>query len=306
MAGRHEAETGPQGAFNLNNSGLSNDLLYLDDEDFLDEYPMTARQRFLHRLERNGKRIWKKFMELPLWKQITIVAFCSTVSTLGLVAVTFHHKILQHIIKFSNELYALWYMPLVFFLLIFVVSFPPMVGFSLLCTSVGLVYGVSLQGWVIISLGTVLGSIASFVVFKTVLHSYAERLVRLNDKFDALASILRDNNSYWIIALIKLCPVPYSLTNGAMAGIYGISVRNFSIAQVLTTPKSVMYLFIGSRIKNIGESESSFTVFFDIISIFMAVSILVGTASLLYYKTSRRYQELQRRNEYLLPLTANI
>jgi len=145
-------------------------------------------------------------------------------------------------------------------------------------------------------LGSVCGSVASFTVFKNLLHSRAEKLIHANRRFEAFASILQENNSYLILALFRLCPFPYSLTNGAVAGVYGISVRNFAIANVITTPKLLVYLFIGSRIKNLAETESPGSKLFDIISIFVAVCILMMTAWILYYKTNQKYKQLQRED----------
>ncbi|AET39116.1 Tvp38p Ecym_4034 [Eremothecium cymbalariae DBVPG len=298
MADDYEARTSAQGGLNINRENfLSNDNFFdLDDEDFLDMYQLTARQRLVHQWKRSAKRLLEGFIVLPFWKKALFLGFGATTVSTTLLVLVFHKQLLDAIIKVSNDLNSRWYTPIVFFVLIFGVSFPPMIGFSLLCTSVGLVYGISFKGWLTVALGTVIGSIAAFVVFKTVLRSHAERLVRLNDKFEALASILQDHNSYWIIALIRLCPFPYSLTNGAIAGVYGISTRNFSIAQVLTTPKLVMYLFIGSRLKSIGETNSTLTKLFNILSIFTALAFLALTASILYYKTKYRYLELRRRD----------
>nr|CAI6607374.1 AIF_HP1_G0030750.mRNA.1.CDS.1 [Saccharomyces cerevisiae] len=75
----------------------------------------------------------------------------------------------------------------------------------------------------------------------------------LNGLFEALASrcyLPMIKNSYWILALLRLCPFPYSLTNGAIAGVYGISVRNFSIANIITTPKLFIYLFMRVFFRN--------------------------------------------------------
>ncbi|AGO12699.1 AaceriADR226Cp [[Ashbya] aceris (nom. inval.)] len=299
MADQYEARTSSQGALNVDRrNSISNENFFdIEEEDFLDMYPLSARQRLIYQFKRSSRKLLNTFVDLPLWKQAAVLLLCGGATVSALLMMVFHKSILERMIKISNELRSWWYTPLIFFLLIFCVSFPPMIGFSMLCTSAGLVYGVSFKGWFIISLGTVLGSIAAFSVFKTVFHSYAERLIRMNHKFEALASILQDHNSYWIIALLRLCPFPYSLTNGAIAGVYGISTRNFSIAQVLTTPKLFMYLFIGSRLKNLGESSSTATKLFDILSILFAIIALTATASILYYKTKDRYLELQRRNQ---------
>lgn len=146
---------------------------------------------------------------------------------------------------------------------------------------------------------SVTGSILAFALFKTVLRSQAEKLIRWNPKFEALASILQDNNSYWILALIRMCPFPYSLTNGAIASVSGVSLRNFSLASIITSPKLAMYLFIGSRLKNMGETDSTASRLFDLLSIILTAVVLSLTAWILYFRTKRRYLELQRRQSEL-------
>lgn len=220
---------------------------------------------------------------------------------MGVLLLVFHSTILHKVVVTSNELKEKMSTHFILIVLVFFVAFPPMIGYSLLSTTTGLIYGVSFEGWITLAFGSVTGSIVSFIVFKTILHSRAEKLVHLNKRFEALASILQENNSYWILALLRLCPFPYSLTNGAIAGVYGISVRNFSIANILTTPKLFIYLFIGSRIKSLAESESTGSRVFDVVSILVTLIILSLTAWLLYFKTKKRYLELQNRDRQVSP-----
>ena len=258
------------------NAGLSfNDEVNVNDDDFLDIYNMSPREILMHNI---------------------IVLLGIMLMIMGILLLVFHNAILHKVVVTSNDLREKMSTHFILMVLIFFVAFPPMIGYSLLSTTTGLIYGVSFEGWVTLALGSVTGSIASFVVFKTILHSRAEKLVHWNRRFEALASILQENNSYWILALLRLCPFPYSLTNGAIAGVYGISVRNFSIANIITTPKLFIYLFIGSRVKSLAESESTGSRVFDLVSIIITLLILSLTAWLLYFKTKKRYLELQNRD----------
>ncbi|CCF59438.1 hypothetical protein KAFR_0H00290 [Kazachstania africana CBS 2517] len=264
-----------------------------EDNNFLDMYNLTPRQRVSYKVKKTFFDLTNYFYALPTWQRVALCIFGTIAFIVGILFLIFHNAILEKIVDTSNDLQAKKSTPPILMLLLFMVSFPPLIGYSFLSTSTGLLYGVTFKGWIILSISSVCGSIASFALFQNLLHKRAEQLVHINQRFEALASILQENNSYLILALIRLCPFPYSLTNGALAGIHGISVRNFSLANLITTPKLFVYLFIGSRIKNLAETESTGSRMFDLISIAVAVAILGITASLLYYKTQKRYTELQ-------------
>lgn len=284
------------------NAGLIfNNEVDVNDNDFLDIYNMSPRERLMYSFRKNTQKLQFFFQSLRLWQQILIVLFGIMVMIMGVLLLVFHSTILHKVVVTSNELKEKMSTHFILIVLVFFVAFPPMIGYSLLSTTTGLIYGVSFEGWITLAFGSVTGSIVSFIVFKTILHSRAEKLVHLNKRFEALASILQENNSYWILALLRLCPFPYSLTNGAIAGVYGISVRNFSIANILTTPKLFIYLFIGSRIKSLAESESTGSRVFDVVSILVTLIILSLTAWLLYFKTKKRYLELQNRDRQVSP-----
>ena len=268
-----------------------------EDNDFLDMYNLTPRQRVMYKIKKLLYQGKNRFDALKVWQKCLVYAAAVVFFIAGILFLVYRHKIMDKIVETSNDLESKTSTQFVLLILIFMVAFPPLIGYSFLSTCCGLIYGVSFHGWIILAIGSVCGSVASFAVFKNILHSRAEKLIHANRRFEAFASILQENNSYLILALFRLCPFPYSLTNGAVAGIYGISLRNFAIANVITTPKLLVYLFIGSRIKNLAGTESAGSKLFDIISILVAVCILMVTAWILYYKTNQRYKQLQRQNE---------
>ncbi|QLG74073.1 hypothetical protein HG535_0F05850 [Zygotorulaspora mrakii] len=270
-----------------------------DDDDFLDVYNLTPRQRLGHSLQKMSRKLVQQYNGLPWWQRYLAYFAGTCLLIAGITLLVFHDRILHRIVETSNELKDEKRTSFVLVALIFVVAFPPLIGFSLLGTITGLIYEMSFQGWLILAVGAVAGSIASFATFKTVLHSRAESLVHSNRRFEAFSSLLRENNSFWILALLRLCPFPYSLTNGAMAAIYGLSIKNFAIAQFIVTPKLLIYLFIGSRIKNIGETKSASSKILNLLSILATMAILTITAWILYFKTQRKYAELQRRDQQL-------
>ena len=268
-----------------------------DEDNFLDIYNLSPRQRVVHQFKKNANHLLSHYNMLPIWQRVAFVIAGGVISLLAFILLIFHNRILHKVVKASNDLKTKWSTSVVLVILVFLVAFPPLIGFSLVSTVTGLIYGVSMHGWIILAIGAVSGSIASFTLFKTILHSKAERLIHMDRKFEALASILQENNNFWIIALLRLCPFPYSLTNGAIAAVYQISIKNFAIANVITTPKLVIYLFVGSRIKSIGETDSSSSKLFDILSILLTLVVVTITAWVLYFKTKERYLQLQNQSQ---------
>ncbi|CCE64975.1 hypothetical protein TPHA_0J01540 [Tetrapisispora phaffii CBS 4417] len=267
------------------------------DDDFLDIYNLAPRDRLVYQAKKTVNQILGHFYALPIFHRIIIIILLSVVGLLGFILLIFHEKILNKLVSTSNELKESWSTTYILFFLIFLVSFPPLIGFSLISTVTGIIYGISFHGWSILASGAVVGSVCSFAVFKTFFHDRAERLVHMNSRFEAFASILQENNSYFILALLRLCPFPYSLTNGAVAAVYGVSVKNFAIANIITTPKLVIYLFVGSKIKNFSEAESAGTKLLDVFSIVLALAALVATAWILYFKTQKRFAQLQSQRQ---------
>ncbi|CDO91870.1 unnamed protein product [Kluyveromyces dobzhanskii CBS 2104] len=275
----------------------SNDNFDDLDDDFLDIYNMSWRQRVVQHSKRYLRSGREKFYGLSKVKKTMVVVLCILEIMLIFVTVVKREAIMKGLVDISNDLRQKWYAPPVLLFLIVLVSFPPVVGYTFLSLSTGLIYGVSFKGWFILATSTLIGSVLSFTVFQKVLHSHAERLIRMNSKLEAVSSVLQANNSYWMIAMIRLCPFPYSFTNGALAAIYGISIKNFAIANIVTSPKVVIYLFVGERLKNMGETDSNSERLINFISIIVANLFLVSTTWLLYYRFKKRYLELQAEQQ---------
>ncbi|CCC66884.1 hypothetical protein NCAS_0A03260 [Naumovozyma castellii] len=266
------------------------------DNDFLDIYNLTPRQRIILNAKKMGYNLMKRFYALHLWQRALIIFLLICQIILIILFMVFHDAVLHKLLEVSNELEKKKSTQVVLLLLLFIVGFPPLIGYSFLSTSTGLLYGVSFHGWILLAVGSVCGSVASFYTFKTILHSRAEKLIHMNRRFEAFASILQENNSYLMLALLRLCPFPYSLTNGAIAAVYGVSVRNFTIANLITTPKLLVYLFIGSRIKKMAETDSTGSRLFDLLTIVVTMVLFMMTAWILYFRTKKRYMELKNQD----------
>jgi hypothetical protein len=59
--------------------------------------------------------------------------------------------------------------------------------------------------------------------------------------------------------MIRLCPLPYSLSNGAMSTFKTVNPLQFALATALVTPKLLVHIFIGSRMAAIARSGEKMT-----------------------------------------------
>lgn len=205
----------------------------------------------------------------------------------------FHEALIDLVVEYSDKWSQKPLSALIIALMLFVISFPPLLGFSFTNTVAGVFYGVSIKGWLVIAIGSISGSVAAFIVFRYILKSRAQALVSSNRKLYAFSTILQENNSFWLLTLIRLCPFPYSLTNGALAAIPGITITNFALGSIISSPKLFLYLFVGAKLRDFGEAKDTTTKLVDLASVVFTLIFLAITGWLLFTKTNQRIKELE-------------
>ncbi|CAK9440013.1 uncharacterized protein LODBEIA_P41130 [Lodderomyces beijingensis] len=214
---------------------------------------------------------------------------------MGILFLIFHAYLIHLLILFSDKLRDSRYGSLVLFTLIFVISFPPMIGFTALSLLTGMVYGFP-YGWPLLAIACVSGSTASFIVFRYLLRNQAMRFINHNEIFQAFAEILSDDSSLVLLILIRLCPTPYSLSNGALAGIPELPLLTYFLATVITSPKLLIHLYIGSKLQEIGQGESSnMTKVVDVISIIVTGSAASLATYLIYARMQAKLASFRQR-----------
>ncbi|KAH8128317.1 hypothetical protein FP744_10008790 [Trichoderma asperellum] len=184
---------------------------------------------------------------------------------------------------------------LIAFMLIFVTSVPPIVGYSTANTIAGFVYGFPM-GWPIAASACVIGSLAAFMACRTVLSGQVNRLIGNDHRFVALGQVLRRDGILYLTG-IRFCPLPFSLSNGFLATIPSISPLSFVISTALSTPKLLIHIFIGSRLAIIAEAGDSMTLRDKMVNYAsMIIGGAIGAAAgiIIYRRTMARAAELAR------------
>lgn len=245
------------------------------------------------------KTSWKQYLDycnsLIEWYQqqtITKKIVLAIVAALLLVAVVllaiFHVYIIKFLIFLSDKWQLLKFGRLLLFTLIFFVGFPPLLGFSALSILSGMVYGL-VGGWILLASASISGSFCSFLVFRYLLRSKAESLLKSNEKFRAFAEILKEDQSLLLLVLIRLCPLPYSLSNGALASIPQLSPTTYLTASIITSPKLFIHIFVGHQLKDIGDdTNTTLKRVLDGISIFITALASATTTYVIYIKMQQR------------------
>lgn len=235
-----------------------------------------------------GNQVIAWLKQQPKWKQWLIVGGLVVLNTAIIIMVIFHHYFIGKLVEVSEDWKKFTYGKLILFTLVFFVGFPPLIGYSMLSMLGGMVYGCP-GGWPLVASGTVAGSFASFLVFRYVLHDRAVGLINSNEKFRAFSEILDEKNALVLLILIRLCPLPYSLSNGALAAIPTLSPMTYLLASAITSPKVLIHLFVGYKLKSLGDdTKPTSSKIVDIVSIVVTLVAATTTTYVIYHKMQQK------------------
>ncbi|TID17043.1 putative exopolygalacturonase B [Venturia nashicola] len=183
---------------------------------------------------------------------------------------------------------------LILWAMTFVVSFPPLIGYSSCVTIAGFVYGFP-NGWFIVASATVVGSSCSFLASRYLLSGFVSRLINRDPRFAALALTLK-HDGIKLLIMIRLCPLPYSLSNGAISTIPTVSLASFALATAIVSPKLLLHVFVGAKLGELAEKGEDMDAKTKMISyISIAIGICAGaiTGWVIYRQTKIRARQLE-------------
>lgn len=240
-------------------------------------------------------RLLKLFYNLSPAQRALAVLVTIAINVLLILFLVYSHRIFTALSPVAAGWRALpggWVLA---FLLTCITGFPPMIGYSTAVTISGFVYGFP-GGWPIVAGATVFGSTAAFLTSRTVFSGYVHATVGADKRFVALGQVLR-KDGLLVLAAIRFCPLPFSLSNGFLATIPSITPLRFALATALSTPKLLVHVFIGSRLALLAESGDKMSVGDKVINyLSMLVGSVVGMALglFIYRRTMARAKELAR------------
>lgn len=155
--------------------------------------------------------------------------------------------------------------------------------FSLICP-INLGDADGFDSWALYASATVLGSTFSFIVSRTILSRFVTRLMERDKRFAALALTLK-YDGLKLLCMIRLCPLPYSVCNGAVSTFPTVQPLMYGLATAIVSPKLLVPAFIGSRLRILaekGEEMSAGSKAVNICSIIISVGIGIFTGWYIY------------------------
>lgn len=138
--------------------------------------------------------------------------------------------------------------------------------------------------WFLYTSATVLGSTCSFVVSRTILSKFVTRLMERDKRFAALALTLK-YDGLKLLCMIRLCPLPYSICNGAVSTFPTVHPLMYGLATAIISPKLLVPAFIGSRLRILSrkdEQMSAGSKAVNICSIIITIAIGIFTGWYIY------------------------
>jgi uncharacterized membrane protein YdjX (TVP38/TMEM64 family) len=203
------------------------------------------RQLYNHALAL-ARQALQLFLGLTAVQRGFVVLALVVLGILSIVGLVYRHDVFVWLVPKAKAWRELPFGWTILWVFAFLTAFPPMVGYSMACSMAGFVFGFP-WGWPIVATASVAGSFAAFLTSRGIFSSYVNRLVGRDTKFVALGQVLR-HDGLWTLAMIRLCPLPYSLSNGFLATIPNIRPWAFAAATAIASPKLAVHVFIGSRL----------------------------------------------------------
>ncbi|KAI9759640.1 MAG: intercellular trafficking and secretion [Chaenotheca gracillima] len=256
--------------------------------------PESFFRRIARQSDEAGWQVIKLFMMMsPLQKVAAVVALLA-MFVLGILFLVYNERFFAWLAPVAENWRNLRGGWLIIFVMIFICAFPPMIGYSTSMTIAGFVYGFP-KGWIIVAVATVIGSFCAFITSRTIFSKYAERLVAGDKRFNALALTLK-HDGLKLLVMIRLCPLPYSLSNGAMSTFPTVDPLMYALATAISTPRAMIPVFIGGRLGQLAETGGKMdakTRAINYISIAIGAIIAVAVAWFIYQKTMARARQLE-------------
>jgi uncharacterized membrane protein YdjX (TVP38/TMEM64 family) len=123
---------------------------------------------------------------------------------------------------------------------------------SILTLGAGFLFGV-VWGTIAVSVGSVLGATAAFLVGRTLLRGWIEKRVAAYPRFQAIDRAV-GQEGFKIVLLVRLSPVfPFNLLNYAF-GLTNVRLWQYVLASWIgMLPGTLMYVYLGSALKSLAD-----------------------------------------------------
>ena len=171
----------------------------------------------------------------------------------------------------------------VILVLVYIVACVLLVPGTIITLGAGFLFGLA-QGYVVVAIGSVVGSAAAFLIGRTIARDWMSEKVKDKPKFKAIDEAVGKRGLY-IVFLTRLSPLfPFTLIN-YFYGITAVSFRDYVLASwVGMIPGTLMYVYLGTIVKNLtelaagGATQNSGTTYFLWFGLAATVAVAVMVA----------------------------
>ncbi|KKF94245.1 Golgi apparatus membrane protein tvp38 [Ceratocystis platani] len=211
----------------------------------------------------------RRFLALDPLQRVMVAVGGVVALCFALVMLVYWHRIIAGLIpvvKKWRDVRGGW---VVMWFIVFMTSFPPIIGYSTASTVAG---------------------------FVTIFSGYVHRLVGQDPRFVALGQVLR-RDGLLMLTMIRFCPLPFSLSNGFLATIPTITPTAFVISTALSTPKLLVHVWLASKLALLAENGDSMSFgekLVNYLSMGIAGVIGITVTVLIYRRTMSRAAEIVR------------
>jgi len=183
---------------------------------------------------------------------------------------------------------------------IVIISFPPFIGHTTLCTLAGFAYG--MKGFFIAGMGSIIGSAFAFVVLRLLFSRRLQAWSTKNETWQALESVVTSKGLPLII-LIRVSPFPpWVYSNSFFASIQAVQLWQFVIATFFVLPKILLHTFIGSKMAELSDGKQRGHM--DTRTKILDAALIVGGVSLAVFASWTVYNLVQSQIKKLEEFSA--
>lgn len=120
-------------------------------------------------------------------------------------------------------------------------------------------------------------------------------MVATDRRFEALSLTLK-HDGIKLLCMIRFCPLPYSISNGAVSTFPTVTPLAFAFATAIATPKLMIHVWIGQRLAILAAAEQKMdgkTKALNYCSIAGGVILGLLTGWIIYKRTLKRAAQLE-------------
>ncbi|OAL44677.1 hypothetical protein IQ07DRAFT_662877 [Pyrenochaeta sp. DS3sAY3a] len=172
---------------------------------------------------------------------------------------------------FSEKVRALpagWLIPIA---ILFILSFPPLIGDEIVEILCGVIYGLWV-GFGVVAAGTYFGQIGCWFLFKYALRSKAFKLERTNLNYGAMARMVR-GGGLLLLCVIRLSVIPPPMST-AVFSTCDVKFWHFLLSTLLCLPRQIFLVYLGTLI--VKDKKQDNTIQTIVFAIVLAITLGLG------------------------------